>query len=148
MKIYLAGAISGQTSEQVMSYFEDTAKQLRVVGYEVLHPMVAKGFFRNNQKYQPHGYHFPPATDHAIFERDKWMVSQCDVVYCNLTAGSANVSIGCTMELAWGSLLGKHTVLAMQDGNIHKHAFILEAADIVWETHEDAISYLETLIIG
>ena len=147
MKIYLAGSISGQTSDGVIAYFSETATQLRIVGYDVIHPMVGKDYFRNNQKYQPHGYHFPPATDHAIFERDKWMVSQCDILYCNLTGAKA-VSIGCTMEIAWASLLGKHTVLVLDEQDIHKHAFYLEAADIVWDTHEEAVKYLETLILG
>lgn len=69
------------------------------------------------------------------------MVSMCDILYCNLTMAQI-VSIGSTMELAWAHQLGKHSVVAMQADNIHRHAFILEAADIVWETHEQALDYL------
>jgi hypothetical protein len=56
-----------------------------------------------------------------------------------------HVSIGCVMELAWASLLGKYTIVIMEKENIHNHAFILEAADIIFENYYDAIEYLKKL---
>jgi hypothetical protein len=50
------------------------------------------------------------------------------------------------MELAWASILGKHTVVSMQKENVHRHAFILEAADVIFETHEESMEYLDKLI--
>jgi len=141
MVVYLAGSISGQKAENVIDYFNSTKALLERAGFMVLNPMTAKDYFRNDIKFKAEGYKFPPSTNHAIFERDRWMVSQCDVLYCNLTMAKI-VSIGSMMELAWGSLLGKHTVVAMQSDNVHRHAFVLEAADIVWETHDEAIDYL------
>ena len=32
--------------------------------------------------------------------------------------------------------------------NVHRHAFVLEAADIVFETHKEATDYLENLMKG
>jgi nucleoside 2-deoxyribosyltransferase len=145
MIIYTAGSISGQTAGAVKEYFASTKRRLEALGYKVLNPMTAKNYFRNEIKFKAHGYDdYPASTNHAIFERDKWMVSQCDIIYCNLTMAEI-VSIGSMMELAIGACLGKHTVLAMQTGNIHQHAFVLEAADIVWETHEEAMMYLKLL---
>ena len=69
---------------------------------------------------------------HAIFERDMWMVSSSDIILCDLS-GSKAVSIGCCMEMAWAAKLGKHSILVMDDGNIHDHRFMREAADIVKE---------------
>ena len=142
MKVYIAGSISGMSGESVIGYFGETAQKLVEMGYEVQHPMIAKGYFRNEMKFKAEGYkHKPQSTNHAIVERDCWMVNWCDILYCNLTMAEI-VSIGSTMELAWAHLLRKHTVLAMQSDNIHRHAFILEAADVVFESHEEALEYL------
>jgi len=35
----------------------------------------------------------------------------------------------------------------MEPNNIHKHAFILEAADIIFHTAEDAEEYLSKFIV-
>lgn len=147
MKIYLAGSISGMSYEVVANYFHETAYNLRLIGYHVITPMTGKSELRTDTKLKADGYHIPAATNHAIAERDRWMVEQADVVYCNLTMAQI-VSIGSVMELAWAQMLGKHTVVAMQTDNIHRHAFVLEAADIVYETHEKAMDYLGELILG
>lgn len=144
MKIYIAGSISGQSGEDVVSYFKNTKSRLIGMGFEVFSPMTGKGFFRNEIKFKASGYNNPVSTNHAIIERDHWMVSTVDIVYCNLTMAK-NVSIGSMMELAWAHHMGKHTVLAMQADNIHQHAFVIEAADIIFESHEDAIEYLSKL---
>ena len=146
MKIYLAGSISGQSGESVIDYFTLTAGFLRDLGFEVIHPMIAKGYFRNEAKFKAEGYmHKPMSTNHAIIERDRWMVEQCDILYCNLTMAEI-VSIGSCMELAWGHILGKHTVVAMQPDNIHRHAFVMEAADVIFETHREGLEYLLELL--
>jgi hypothetical protein len=75
------------------------------------------------------------------------MVSNCDVLYCDFT-GSEKALVGCLFELAWASLLGKHTITVIPEGNIHQHAFVLEASDMVFPNTADAISYLRYLIQG
>ena len=80
-------------------------------------------------------------------ERDIWMVRQCDVFYLNLMDAGERVSIGGVMELAVAAALGKHTVVSMGAENIHRHAFVLEAADVIYETHEEAMKYLERLML-
>jgi len=144
MKIYIAGSISGQEANAVLDYFGDMKKLLTDFGYEVLSPMTAKGYFRNSTEYKAHGYDMPVSTNHAIVERDRWMVSICDILYCNLTMAKI-VSIGSVMELAWAHHMGKHTIVAMPQDNIHMHAFVIEAADILFHTHEEVIDYLRLL---
>ena len=146
MKIYLAGPISGKGGEVTIDYFGSTASTLRQAGFEVIHPMIGKGYFRNEIKFKAEGYlHKSQSTNHAIIERDLWMVQQCDILYCNLIMAEI-VSIGSIMEMAWAHILRKHTVLAMQSDNIHRHAFVLEAADIVFEAHDEAVSYIKQLL--
>jgi nucleoside 2-deoxyribosyltransferase len=145
MNIYLAGSISGQSGEDVIQYFTNTAKQLTDLGFSVIHPMLAKGYFRNEIKFKAEGYtHKPMSTNHAIIERDRWMVNYCDILYCNLTMAKI-VSIGSMMELAWAHQLGKHSIIAMQENNIHRHAFVLEAGDIIFESHPEVLEYLKLL---
>jgi nucleoside 2-deoxyribosyltransferase len=147
MKIYLARPISGKSYLEVSSYYNLFRGTLDVFGYEVLCPMTAKGFLRNEKKFKASGYKNPVSTNHAIVERDCWMVQQSDVVLVDFT-GADEVSIGCVMELAWASLLGKHTVIILPQENVHRHAFVLEAADIIFEYDKEALDYLKYLIKG
>jgi nucleoside 2-deoxyribosyltransferase len=141
MRIYLAHPISGLSGDDVFGYYEKARNQLSDV-FEVLYPMLGKGYLRNEAKYAPLGYKFPVSTDHAIKERDRWMVQSSDVVFVDFT-GAKSVSIGCCMELAWADLLGKHTVVVLDE--IHRHAIVVDCADIVFPNYDDAIAYLRDL---
>ena len=145
MKIYLAHPISGLSYEEVIDYYGLTEDDLVNNGYTVLSPMTGKGHLSEVSDFQAEGYNHPTSTNHAIVERDQWMVNQSDVVYVNLIAAK-RVSIGAMMELAWAHQLGKHTIVSMEEHNAHRHAFVLEAADIVFESHEQAMDYLYKLI--
>lgn len=148
MKIYIAGPISGKGYDEVMKYFK-TTNDLLSKHFEVFCPLNGKGHLRNELEFKAHGYdEHPISTNHAIIERDRWMVDQSDVIYANLTESGERVSIGTCMELAWGHDKGKHTIVAMNKDNIHRHAFVLEAADIVFETHKEAMEYLRNLGSG
>lgn len=145
MNIYLAHPISGLSYNEVMDYYEGMKNRLRRLGYEVLQPMTGKGYLRNELEFKSHGYTgLPASTNHAILERDNWMVRLADVVLVDLW-GADKVSIGCMMELAWAHDHHKHTVVVMGLNNVHRHAFVLEAADTIFETRWDAMVYLELL---
>lgn len=145
MKIYLAKSISNESYDNILNYLERTMRELKVMGYEVFHPMIGKKSLRNEVKIKSVGYKEEPvATNHAIVERDEWMIDMVDIIYANLI-GKEEPSFGTVMELAWAHSKGKHTVLVMEDGNLHEHAFVLECADIIFKTHEEAMNYLEEL---
>jgi hypothetical protein len=152
MNIYIGGKISGSTYEQCVNYFRDTMAKLTQIGYNVFSPMTAKEYLRTEYKDRElpnagySGSVSPVSTNHAIFERDQWCVRNCDVFYLNLLSADDKASLGSTMELAWASILGKHTVVTMQKNNVHRHAFVLEAADLIFETHEEAMKYLDKFI--
>jgi nucleoside 2-deoxyribosyltransferase len=140
MKIYVARPFTGYSGAELLDYY-DKMKNL-LVGLEVLSPMTGKEFLGDDVKLKAHGFENPVATNHAIFERDQWMVRRADIVLVDLSDGDEEaVSIGCVMELAWASLLGKHTVVVMSETSPHYHAFVLEAADIIFPTIEKAIDY-------
>jgi len=148
MKIYLVHPINGLSYDDVVKYYDETTKELRDVGYTVLSPMTGKLELRTEIKFKAQGYdNIPASTNHAIKERDKWMVKQCDVLYGNLE-NSKIVSIGSVAEFAWGDVYNKHTIATIPKGNIHEHAFMLECADIVFQKHIDSMIYLKKLIAG
>ena len=144
MIIYPARSITGRSYQEVTNYYEEIKKTLEGWGYKVIHPMTGKSHLRTETILKSGGYTNPTTTNHAIFERDKWMVSAADIIYANM-CDMENASIGMCMELAWACLLGKHTIIATEEKSIHRHAFVMEAADIIFETHEEAMEYLRIL---
>lgn len=147
MIIYMVHPISGLSAEEVFKYYEVNQKRLESFGYQVLTPMYGKNFLRCEKEFRAADYQHPCTTNHAIFTRDHWMVEQADILYANLSSAT-NVSIGSMMELAWGSHLHKHVVATIPENNVHRHAFVLEAANVIHKTHEESMAYLETLIKG
>ncbi|MCK9371263.1 nucleoside 2-deoxyribosyltransferase [Candidatus Dojkabacteria bacterium] len=147
LSIYCAHQISGLTWDDVINYYKATKTKLENLGYEVLIPMTGKSVIRTEvkDKFKPNDYTSPLATNHAIFERDKWMVTKADILYLNVL-GCTTISIGSMMELAWASLLGKYTIVVMEKGSVYEHAFVAEAADTIFNTEEEAVEYFEKLI--
>lgn len=117
--------------------------------YDVLIPMTGKASLRCEKEFRAEGMNNSPmTTNHAILGRDKWMVVQSDIVYVNLEGATNRVSIGSMFEMAWAKLLNKYVVLALDPISIHRHAFVLEAADIVFNTADEAEDYLLVLAGG
>lgn len=146
--IYCVHPISGQSADSVFAYYTRIKERLSKF-YSVLIPMTGKASLRCEKEFRAAGYEGNPlTTNHAIFERDKWMVTQSDVIYANLMGATGYVSIGSMFELAWASMMGKYVVLAMDQESVHRHAFVLEAADAIFTSSEDAEQYLETLAGG
>lgn len=145
LKVYCGHQISGASYESIMAYYEDITVYLRDVGVRILNPMLGKEKLRNEVEFKSVGYdNVPCSTNHAIKERDQWMVRQSDVVWMNFL-GCSHTSIGMVSELAWADILGKHTIVTMEEGNIHEHAFVSEMADIVYRTTEESLDYLSIL---
>lgn len=142
-KIYLARPITGMKTEDVFKYYDTISTDLGDK-HTIMSPMTGKDYLRQETVMQKNYENYPISCGHAIFERDMWMVSSSDIILCDLS-GSKTVSIGCCMEMAWAAKLGKHTILVIDDGNIHDHRFLREAADIVFTNIEDAISYIKLL---
>ena len=141
MKIYLARSISGLSYAEVMEEYGKTVSKLGAL-YHILNPMTAKGHLKSEKEFASYGkYTHPVSVGHAIYERDKWMVQSCDILFADLS-GTTKASIGVMYELAWAAQLNKHTVLVLPEGNIHTHTFVWESADVVFTEYDDAINYL------
>ena len=145
MKIYCAYPISGRSINEADKYYKNIKAELKSYGYKVFCP-ITHNFESNEDKlifFNP--YCHSTAMNHTIKERDKWMVMNADIVYVDLSVATSP-SIGCIAELAWGDILQKHTILVMDEKGIHRHTFMLEMADIVFETSKEAKNYLKKLI--
>jgi nucleoside 2-deoxyribosyltransferase len=145
LSIYLAGPITGQTGEEVVSRYEEKISILTDFGYVVYQPMLGKMNLRTEPEFKSGGYEHPIANDHAIFQRDHWMVSMSDVLLVDLSNSGVRISIGTMMEMAWASHMGKHVVLVMPFGNVHEHAFVKQASTIRFGDIEEAYDYLKEL---
>lgn len=148
LTIYLAGSITGKGYDEVVSAYVEKTAYFEALGYDVFCPMTGKAYLRNEIEFKPENYKFPVSTNHAIFERDMWMVMNCDIILADLSTSGERVSIGTMMELAWASMLHKHSIIILPENNVHRHAFVLESGDIIFETLEDAKKYLEDFIVG
>ena len=142
-KLYIAHPITGLSGREVIDYFNKVSGIFKDQ-FKILSPLSDKEHLYNDDLCQAHGYKDAVCNDHAIFQRDTWMVSQSDIVLCDLS-GSTFVSIGCCMELAIASHLHKHTIVIMDRENIHRHSFVLDAADIIFEDFNSAVMYLSKL---
>jgi hypothetical protein len=147
LKIYCAAQITGRTWNEVVEYYKDITLLLGSVGYTVFNPMVNKGSGGSDSVIGPGNYKTmnPSLTNRAIKKRDFWMVRQADVVLVDFT-GTKVASIGMVSELAIADFMGKHTVVVIEEKNIHNHAFILEEADVIFRDMPDALNYLQKLI--
>lgn len=145
--IYCAHPISGLSYDNVVDYYTNTANNLISMGYKVLYPMCGKSYLRNEIAFKASGYGNPLSTNRAIIGRDHFMVKKADIVYINFV-GCSNVSIGSCMELAWAFDSDKHVIIVMEENNIHRHAFVLEAADAIFTSEKEAFDYLDKFIHG
>jgi len=150
LKIYLAGPIAGQKGGTVSATFAEKSAILSDFGYLVYSPMVSKEhLILKSETFKASGYEeFPVSTNHAIFARDKWMVTQVDIILADLTHTGDRVSIGTMMEIAWGNLLGKMVIVVMPDGNNHDHLFVHEASTHIFKNLEDVYDYLKELSLS
>ena len=85
MKVYLGLSISGRDYESVVQELEQKKSILRTCGYEVFSPMTGKAYLRNELVFKASGYNNPVSTNHAICERDFWMVQQSDILFMDFS---------------------------------------------------------------
>lgn len=145
MKIYCARPISGCTVEQVQTYYHDIEIELKSYGFDVITPLVKAEYARTDIKFKSEGpAHGVCNTNKAITKRDSWFVDLSDICFLNVL-GCERVSIGSVCEFAWAWKAHKHTILVMEQDNIHRHAFLMEMADLIFNSLDEAKDYLKDL---
>jgi nucleoside 2-deoxyribosyltransferase len=146
-RVYCAGPISGKNLGEMYRAFTKRAEVLQGMGFEVLHPFLGMDELNIDEVAKAKGYEDPIACDRAIFGRDRWMIKQADILFADLTNAKTKVSIGTTMELAWGYEREEVLVIVagLNTGDAMDHAFVHEAADLVFPTYENALAFLKHL---
>lgn len=150
MKVYLSGAISGREFRELFNDWSEKRNILLGLGYDVLFPLSCKEDLADkdgvasDSDHKTNDYKSAVTSNHAIYNRDLWMVQSCDILFCDLSAAS-RVSIGSMFELAWASYLHKHIIVIMEDDSLHQHAFVRESANIVFNDFSQAIDYMTKL---
>lgn len=150
--IYAAGPMSGLTVEQIKERYTEVLNQLSPF-YHVLHPMIDHENFETTTKdpsFVVEANGAEKQIQRSFFGRDKWMVSQADIMLADWTQSSltGNVSIGTIAEASWAHAWRKYVVSVLPPGNPHEHAFIYMLSDTIFETTEEAIEYLKKLPTG
>lgn len=146
MKIYLARPISGCTPKEVQNYYEMMITHDNLKQYYKFTPIVETEVIRCETVYKQSGY-TGINSDHAIYMRDRWFATHCDIFHVNLLKCPTR-SLGCTSELTMAKMSNAHTIVVMERDNCHRHPFITEAADIVFETLQESLDYLKTFWKG
>lgn len=144
-KVYLAGPISGLdwiTATEWRQYVED---ELSDFGIECLSPLRFKDFLATEKSIRDSYPNHALANTRAIYTRDRWDVSRCDVVLVNFL-GATKVSIGTIMEIAWADMLKKPIVYLADENNIHNHAMVMESIGFRAHSLEEAVDVVKALL--
>jgi hypothetical protein len=78
------------------------------------------------------------STPQGTITRDRYDVSRCDALFVNFLKAD-NVSIGTIMEMAWADAWRIPIILAMENGNIHDHAFVRQVAAFITHDLDEAV---------
>ena len=141
LTVYLCGPITGTSYEECTDWRNYAVKFLEDKGFTVIDPMRGKYYLAKETDIKDAYEGTLHSGKHTIYKRDRFSVVKSDIIFCNLL-GANSVSIGSVSEIAWGDLLHKFVVVIMEEGNIHNHAFIKEAATNTMPTLDEGLDYL------
>jgi hypothetical protein len=142
MTVYLGGPIRGLSYFEAISWRLAAEERLSDVGMRCLSPMRGKELIKDEEKITDSYEDLKGYSSKDIFSRDKFDVSRSDILLFNFTNRKVSI-IGSLFELAWGHLLGKYCVVAVDKESIYaKHPFVKESASIMFENIEEAIDYV------
>lgn len=142
--IYLAGPITGLSYDGCTEWRDSVKGDLEAKGYKCLTPMRGKEHLQEIHCL-PSGGMVGIASDHNIYERDRYDVHRCDILLVNLV-GAQRVSVGTMFEMAWGWKAGKFVLTCMDSGNVHEHAFVKQASSLLVPSLTDAVNYLTNIL--
>lgn len=140
-RVYLAGAVSGLSYKEAITWRRKVARRLKRHDIDALLPLTREKALRKEKCIDPRGYPDVPGCHPAeVFTADVDMLERSDWLLVNLL-GAKTVSIGTVWEIGWAYAHGVSVVLAMEDGNPHDHQFIAQSAR-VFPTLDEAIQQI------
>jgi len=148
-KVYLAGAISGQSWGVSTDWRNDAVRLLddysggRIEGYS---PLRAKDFLKSVDAIADSYADHPLATSRGIMTRDHYDCQSADLVFVNLS-GASKVSIGTVMEIAWAYAYRTPIIMVRDESGAHDHAMINEAVCYWADDVEDACALAAKILL-
>ena len=146
--VYLAGHITGLTYANAIQWRDEATERLLLMGFEVRDPMRGKESLedRFQDKALPsEGYgDGVPSHIENPYARDKYDITHSDIVLANLAVGEQcglTPSVGTLVELGIAEGLGKLILII----STNTHPFIKGPADCMFDTLDDALTFIETL---
>lgn len=147
--VYLAGPITGLTWEQATGWRNDVTAQLKECDVTCYSPLRFKTFLShlngNGGAIPNITPKSPLSTQKGIMTRDRWDATRCDVLFVNFL-GSTIASIGTIMEIAWAEYERIPVVIVMEEGNIHQHAMVKEAAGYIVDSLDTGVEIVRSLL--
>lgn len=152
-RIYLAGPIKGLNFDEATTWRINAIRMLADIGIDGMSPMRGKEYLKkeldigDSKKLRDRYDNYPLSTAKAIMCRDFKDCTKSDAIIMYLL-GAKTVSIGSTMEVAWGFHARVPIILVMEkEGNPHEHSMITEAINFRVDNLEEAVYVAARLIL-
>ena len=135
--LFLAGPLTGISYSDALGWREYVESKLPadVIAFSALR---GKKYVTNESVLRDAYPEHLLSTPQGTITRDRYDVSRCDALFVNFL-NADNVSIGTIMEMAWADAWRIPIVLAMENGNIHDHAFVRQVAAFITADLDEAI---------
>ncbi len=144
--VYLAGPINGLTYEEATEWRDTASTWLSRAGIRAVSPMRGKGWFKTERLIEAKQYREHPFfTDKGIVARDRFDVSQADILLVNFI-GAPKVSVGTAVEIGWANAWDIPIVVAMDDNSPYDHPFVRELAGFIVPTLSEALDIVCRII--
>lgn len=143
--VYLSGPITGLTHTGAVEWRQLVSEKFGHLSggrIRTMSPMRGKKYLDNGQPISTFNDHRSKvlSSKEGIYTRDRNDVQRADIMLVNLL-GAAKVSIGTVIELGWADAWGIPVVLAVEEGNIHRHPILDETANVIVPTLDEAVEY-------
>lgn len=139
--VYLAGPIAGLSFDGAQDWRDRARGYFSQRRVDALSPLRDKEYLRTQGELNAGDYgavHILSAQ-RSIMCRDFFDATRCDLLFVNFV-GAARVSMGTVMEIGWCYQKRTPIVCAMEPGNVHEHAMVLEAIDYRVSTLDEALA--------
>jgi nucleoside 2-deoxyribosyltransferase len=135
--LFLAGPLTGTSYDDALAWRTYVESRLPdgVIAFSALR---GKNHVRTEKVLRDAYPEHLLSTPQGTITRDRYDVCRCDALFVNFLKAE-KISIGTIMEMAWADARRIPIILAMENGNVHDHAFVRQVAAFVTADLDEAI---------
>jgi hypothetical protein len=135
--LFLAGPLTGISYKDALDWRKYVESKLPadIIAFSALR---GKGYVTNERVLKDVYPEHLLSTPQGTVTRDRYDVSRCDALFVNFLRAD-RISIGTIMEMGWADARRVPIILAMEEGNIHDHAFVRQVAAFIADDLDEAI---------